>query len=98
MDEETAGIMVTNPNTLGMFEENIREICKIVHDRVGLVYGDGADMNAVMGIVDMNEIGIDVLHLNLHKTFSTPHGGGGRGDRPFHRHHAADRKGGRRES
>jgi len=82
MDEETAGIMITNPNTLGMFEENIREICKIIHDSGGLVYGDGANMNAVMGIVDMNEIGIDVLHLNLHKTFSTPHGGGGPGSGP----------------
>jgi len=82
MDEETAGIMVTNPNTLGLFEENIREIARIVHDKGGLVYCDGANMNAVMGIVDMHEIGIDVLHLNLHKTFSTPHGGGGPGSGP----------------
>jgi len=82
MDEDTAGIMVTNPNTLGLFEENIREIAAIVHDKGGLVYCDGANMNAVMGIVDMSEIGIDVLHLNLHKTFSTPHGGGGPGSGP----------------
>ncbi len=82
MDEDTAGIMVTNPNTLGLFEENIREITNIIHDKGGLVYCDGANMNAVMGIVDMNEIGIDVLHLNLHKTFSTPHGGGGPGAGP----------------
>jgi len=82
MDEETAGIMVTNPNTLGLFEDNLREIADIVHKKGGLVYCDGANMNAVMGIVDMGEIGIDVLHLNLHKTFSTPHGGGGPGSGP----------------
>ena len=82
MDEETAGIMVTNPNTLGLFEDNIKEIANIVHAKGGLVYGDGANMNAVMGIVHMGDIGIDVLHLNLHKTFSTPHGGGGPGSGP----------------
>jgi len=82
MDEETAGIMVTNPNTLGLFEENIKAIADIVHAKGGLVYGDGANMNAVMGIVDMGAIGIDVMHLNLHKTFSTPHGGGGPGAGP----------------
>ncbi len=82
MDEETAGIMVTNPNTLGLFEDNIKEIADIVHAKGGLVYGDGANMNAVMGVVHMGEIGIDVLHLNLHKTFSTPHGGGGPGSGP----------------
>lgn len=82
MDEETAGIMVTNPNTLGLFEENIIKIADIVHSKGGLVYCDGANMNAVMGIVDMGKIGIDVLHLNLHKTFSTPHGGGGPGAGP----------------
>jgi glycine dehydrogenase subunit 2 len=82
MDEETAGIMVTNPNTLGLFEENIRQITDIVHAKGGLVYCDGANMNAVMGIVNMQAIGIDVLHLNLHKTFSTPHGGGGPGAGP----------------
>ncbi|SEM40079.1 glycine dehydrogenase (decarboxylating) beta subunit [Syntrophus gentianae] len=79
MDEETAGIMITNPNTLGLFEENIREIADIVHARGGLVYADGANMNALMGMVSMGELGVDVLHLNLHKTFSTPHGGGGPG-------------------
>ena len=82
MDEDTAGIMVTNPNTLGLFEENIKEIAEIVHSKGGLVYGDGANMNAVMGIVRMGDIGIDVMHLNLHKTFSTPHGGGGPGSGP----------------
>ena len=82
MDEDTAGIMVTNPNTLGLFEENIREVAEIVHAKGGLVYGDGANMNAVMGVVDMKESGVDVLHLNLHKTFSTPHGGGGPGSGP----------------
>jgi glycine dehydrogenase subunit 2 len=82
MDGDTAGIMVTNPNTLGLFEENIREIADIVHARGGLVYGDGANMNALMGIAHMGRIGVDVLHLNLHKTFSTPHGGGGPGSGP----------------
>jgi glycine dehydrogenase subunit 2 len=82
MDEDTAGIMVTNPNTLGLFEENLKEIADIVHAKGGLVYGDGANMNAVMGMVDMGRIGVDILHLNLHKTFSTPHGGGGPGSGP----------------
>ena len=82
MDEETSGIMVTNPNTLGLFEQNIKKIADIVHAKGGLVYGDGANMNAIMGIADMSKIGIDVLHLNLHKTFSTPHGGGGPGSGP----------------
>lgn len=82
MDEDTSGIMVTNPNTLGLFEENIKEIAEIVHAKGGLVYGDGANMNAIMGIADMGAIGIDVLHLNLHKTFSSPHGGGGPGSGP----------------
>lgn len=82
MDEETAGIMITNPNTLGLFEENIREIAALVHEKGGLVYCDGANMNAIMGIVDLKKCGVDVLHLNLHKTFSTPHGGGGPGAGP----------------
>ncbi|RJR37209.1 MAG: glycine dehydrogenase subunit 2 [Desulfobacteraceae bacterium] len=82
MDEDTAGIMVTNPNTLGLFEENLKEVAEIVHARGGLVYGDGANMNAIMGLVDMGRIGVDILHLNLHKTFSTPHGGGGPGSGP----------------
>ncbi len=83
MNEDTAGIMVTNPNTLGLFEENINAITDIVHAKGGLVYGDGANMNAIMGIVDVKKAGIDVLHLNLHKTFSTPHGGGGPGSGPI---------------
>ena len=82
MDEDTAGIMVTNPNTLGLFEEETKDIAEIVHSRGGQLYCDGANMNAVMGIVDMGKIGVDVLHLNLHKTFSTPHGGGGPGSGP----------------
>jgi len=82
MDEETAGIMVTNPNTIGLFEDYIKEISDVVHEKGGLVYCDGANMNALMGIVDMKAIGIDVLHLNLHKSFSTPHGGGGPGSGP----------------
>ncbi|MGD9416385.1 MAG: aminomethyl-transferring glycine dehydrogenase subunit GcvPB, partial [Desulfobacterales bacterium] len=82
MDTDTAGIMVTNPNTLGLFEENIKAVSEIVHAKGGLVYGDGANLNAVMGIVNMGELGIDVLHLNLHKTFSSPHGGGGPGSGP----------------
>jgi glycine dehydrogenase subunit 2 len=82
MDEDTAGIMVTNPNTLGLFEEHIKQIVEIIHSKGGLVYGDGANMNAIMGIVNVGDIGIDVLHLNLHKTFSTPHGGGGPGAGP----------------
>jgi len=82
MDEDTAGIMITNPNTLGLFEENSRKIAEIIHAKGGLVYCDGANMNAVMGIVQMGKIGVDVMHLNLHKTFSTPHGGGGPGSGP----------------
>ena len=82
MDDETAGIMITNPNTLGLFEEHILTIADIVHAKGGLVYGDGANMNAVMGIVQPGKIGFDVMHLNLHKTFSTPHGGGGPGSGP----------------
>ncbi|MBN1841008.1 MAG: aminomethyl-transferring glycine dehydrogenase subunit GcvPB [Deltaproteobacteria bacterium] len=82
MDENTAGIMVTNPNTLGLYEENIHKIAEIVHAKGGIVYCDGANMNAVMGVTRMGEIGVDVMHLNLHKTFSTPHGGGGPGSGP----------------
>lgn len=82
MDEDTAGIMITNPNTLGLFEENTAEIAEIVHGKGGLVYCDGANMNAIMGVVNVKAIGADVLHLNLHKTFSTPHGGGGPGAGP----------------
>jgi glycine dehydrogenase subunit 2 len=82
MDEETAGIMITNPNTLGLFETNIRQIAEAVHAKGGLVYGDGANMNAIMGIIDGRKCGVDIMHLNLHKTFSTPHGGGGPGAGP----------------
>lgn len=77
--DDTAGLMLTNPNTLGIFDKNILEITKIVHDAGGLNYYDGANLNAVMGIVRPGDMGFDVIHLNLHKTFSTPHGGGGPG-------------------
>ncbi len=76
---EVAGIMITNPNTLGLFERNIEEIARLVHEAGGLVYGDGANMNALTGVFKPGESGIDVMHFNLHKTFSTPHGGGGPG-------------------
>src|ERR1700757_3907552 len=79
---DVAGLMLTNPNTLGLFERNIREICRIVHDAGGLVYMDGANMNALVGIARPGDMGVDVIHLNLHKTFSTPHGGGGPGSGP----------------
>ena len=82
MDDDTAGIMVTNPNTLGLFETHIQAIADIIHAKDGLVYADGANMNAVMGVVDFGRAGVDVLHINLHKTFSTPHGGGGPGSGP----------------
>jgi len=77
--ERIVGLMITNPNTLGLFEEQIEEIVDIVHSCGGLVYGDGANMNALLGVMRPGDIGIDVLHYNLHKTFSTPHGGGGPG-------------------
>ncbi len=80
--EDTAALMLTNPTTLGLFEKNIDEISKIVHDAGGLLYYDGANLNAVMGIVRPGDMGFDVIHLNLHKTFSTPHGGGGPGSGP----------------
>ncbi len=76
---KTAGVMLTNPNTLGIFEQNIAEITSLVHEAGGLCYYDGANLNAVMGIVNPGAMGFDVIHLNLHKTFSTPHGGGGPG-------------------
>src|SRR5436305_5126995 len=79
---DVAGLMLTNPNTLGMFEKNIQEICRIVHDAGGLVYMDGANMNALVGVARPGDMGVDVIHLNLHKTFSTPHGGGGPGSGP----------------
>lgn len=76
---KTVGLMLTNPNTLGLFEEHIREVCQVIHDAGGLVYGDGANLNALVGIVKPGDLGIDILHSNLHKTFSVPHGGGGPG-------------------
>jgi glycine dehydrogenase subunit 2 len=76
---ELAGLMITNPNTLGLFDRNIGEICRLVHEAGGLVYGDGANLNALVGILRPADVGIDVMHYNLHKTFSTPHGGGGPG-------------------
>lgn len=81
-DDTVAGIMITNPNTLGLFDENIVEVVETVHKAGGLVYGDGANMNALLGIVRPGDLGIDVMHFNLHKTFSTPHGGGGPGSGP----------------
>lgn len=81
-DETLAGLMLTNPNTLGLFDENVLEVTRIVHEAGGLVYGDGANMNALLGIVRPGDLGIDILHYNLHKTFSTPHGGGGPGSGP----------------
>jgi glycine dehydrogenase subunit 2 len=78
-DEHTAGLMITNPNTLGLFEEHMVEVCEIIHEAGGLVYGDGANFNALLGIVRPGDLGFDVMHYNLHKTFSTPHGGGGPG-------------------
>lgn len=82
MDEDVAALMVTNPNTLGIFEKNIESIAEVVHDKGGLVYLDGANLNALMGIAKPGHMGVDVLHMNLHKTFSTPHGGGGPGAGP----------------
>lgn len=82
MDEKVAAIMVTNPNTLGLFEEHLREISDIVHRKGGFIYCDGANLNALMGIVKLGDLGVDVVHINLHKTFSTPHGGGGPGAGP----------------
>ncbi|HLW80051.1 MAG TPA: aminomethyl-transferring glycine dehydrogenase subunit GcvPB, partial [Terriglobia bacterium] len=82
MTEDVAALMLTNPNTLGIFETDIAEICRAVHAKGGLVYMDGANMNALVGVARPAAFGIDVMHLNLHKTFSTPHGGGGPGSGP----------------
>lgn len=79
---DTAGLMITNPNTLGLWDEHIEEIVAAVHQAGGLVYNDGANFNAILGIARPGDIGIDVMHFNLHKTFSTPHGGGGPGSGP----------------
>ncbi|MBI9047839.1 MAG: aminomethyl-transferring glycine dehydrogenase subunit GcvPB [Anaerolineaceae bacterium] len=80
--DDIAGLMFTNPNTLGLFDEHVLEVIDIVHQAGGLVYGDGANMNALLGIARPGDLGIDVMHFNLHKTFSTPHGGGGPGSGP----------------
>ena len=79
MGPNTAGIMLTNPSTCGVFERRIKEVAKIVHDAGGLLYYDGANLNAILGKVRPGDMGFDVIHMNLHKTFSTPHGGGGPG-------------------
>ena len=79
MDDEVAGMMMTNPNTLGLFEKHIKEIAEVVHKGGGLMYMDGANLNANMGIFRPGDVGFDIMHFNLHKTFSTPHGGGGPG-------------------
>ncbi len=81
-DDTVAGLMLTNPNTLGLFEERLLEVIETVHAAGGLVYGDGANLNALLGIAKPGELGFDVMHLNLHKTFATPHGGGGPGSGP----------------
>ncbi len=82
LTDEIAGIMMTNPNTLGLFETEIKTIANLVHDAGGLLYYDGANMNPLMGVVRPGDMGFDIMHLNLHKTFSTPHGGGGPGSGP----------------
>jgi glycine dehydrogenase subunit 2 len=78
----TAGLMLTNPNTLGLFDEHVRQVTELVHEAGGLMYGDGANFNAILGIVRPGDIGFDLMHYNLHKTFTTPHGGGGPGSGP----------------
>ncbi|MDO9576767.1 MAG: aminomethyl-transferring glycine dehydrogenase subunit GcvPB [Candidatus Cloacimonadales bacterium] len=83
VDENTAGFMLTNPNTLGLFEKQVEEIAEIIHAVDGLFYMDGANFNAILGIVKPGQIGFDVMHYNLHKTFATPHGGGGPGSGPI---------------
>src|SRR5512146_53286 len=81
-DDTVLGMMLTNPNTLGLFDEHILEVTKLVHDCGGLMYGDGANLNALLGIVRPADLGFDVMHFNLHKTFAVPHGGGGPGSGP----------------
>jgi len=82
VDDDVAALMVTNPNTLGVFEEHIADVARILHDKGALLYMDGANMNALVGVSRPGDFGVDVMHLNLHKTFSTPHGGGGPGGGP----------------
>jgi len=79
---DTAGLMLTCPNTLGLFDPNVPEICRLVHEAGGLIYGDGANLNAIIGRIRPGDLGFDVMHVNLHKTFATPHGGGGPGSGP----------------
>src|SRR5690606_28420261 len=79
---QTAGIMLTNPSTLGLFERDIQKVAQIIHKAGGLLYYDGANLNAILGRVRPGDMGFDVMHLNLHKTFATPHGGGGPGSGP----------------
>ncbi len=81
--EDVAGLMLTNPNTLGLFEQRVEEVIGMVHDCGGLVYGDGANMNALTGILRPGDLGVDIMHYNLHKTFGSPHGGGGPGSGPI---------------
>jgi glycine dehydrogenase subunit 2 len=83
LSDDVVGLMLTNPNTLGLFEERLREVCAAVHDVGGLVYGDGANMNALLGIARPGDLGFDCIHINVHKTFSTPHGAGGPGAGPL---------------
>src|SRR5262245_47716540 len=80
--DDVCGLMITNPNTLGVYETHLPAIIKLVHDKGGLVYGDGANTNAIMGAARPGDVGMDVIHINLHKTFTTPHGGGGPGSGP----------------
>jgi glycine dehydrogenase subunit 2 len=90
-DEDVAAVMITNPNTLGLFETQIEAVAEVVHRRGGMVYLDGANLNALLGLAKPGHMGVDVLHMNLHKTFSTPHGGGGPGAGPVAvRSHLAD--------
>jgi len=81
-DDALAGLMLTNPNTLGLFDEHVEQVIQLVHAAGGLVYGDGANLNALLGIIRPGDVGFDIMHFNLHKTFSTPHGGGGPGSGP----------------
>src|SRR4030067_2402142 len=82
-DDQTAAFMLTNPNTLGLFESKVTEIARIIHDAGAILYMDGANLNALLGITRPGEMGFDIVHFNLHKTFSTPHGGGGPGAGPI---------------
>ena len=82
LDEDVAALMLTNPNTVGLFESQVEEISKLIHDAGALLYMDGANLNALLGIARPGDMGFDVMHFNLHKTFSTPHGGGGPGAGP----------------